>query len=218
VRLVLATRNDHKLRELSELMRPYELDPLPEDVRLPPETGTTFADNALAKARAAASVTCRPSIADDSGIEAAALGGAPGVWSARYAGEGATDEENLQKLLDEVPEDGDRRVAYVCALAYVEPGGREEVVHGRSEGTLATEPRGDGGFGYDPAFVPDDYPGDNRTMAELTAREKDAISHRGRAARALVLRLLEAEEAERPASPLRSLLGGFGSRRGEGRR
>jgi XTP/dITP diphosphohydrolase len=218
VRLVLSTRNDHKLRELSELMRPYELDPLPEDVRLPPETGTTFADNALAKARAAASVTGRPSIADDSGIEAAALGGAPGVWSARYAGEGATDEENLQKLLDEVPEDGDRRVAYVCALAYVEPGGREEVVHGRSEGTLATEPRGDGGFGYDPAFVPDDYPGDNRTMAELTAREKDAISHRGRAARALVLRLLEAEEAERPASPLRSLLGGFGSRRGEGRR
>jgi XTP/dITP diphosphohydrolase len=218
VRLVLSTRNDHKLRELSELMRPYELDPLPEDVRLPPETGTTFADNALAKARAAASVTGRPSIADDSGIEAAALGGAPGVWSARYAGEGATDEENLQKLLDEVPENGDRRAAYVCALAYVEPGGREEVVHGRSEGTLATEPRGDGGFGYDPAFVPDDYPGDNRTMAELTAREKDAISHRGRAARALVLRLLEAEEAERPASPLRSLLGGFGSRRGEGRR
>jgi XTP/dITP diphosphohydrolase len=80
VRLVLSTRNDHKLRELSELMRPYELDPLPEDVRLPPETGTTFADNALAKARAAASVTGRPSIADDSGIEAAALGGAPGVW------------------------------------------------------------------------------------------------------------------------------------------
>ena len=218
MRLVLSTRNDHKLRELSELMRPYELDPLPEDVRLPPETGTTFADNALGKARAAASATGRPSIADDSGIEAAALGGAPGVWSARYAGEGATDEENLQKLLDEVPEDGDRRVAYVCALAYVEPGGREEVVHGRCEGTLATEPRGAGGFGYDPAFVPDDYPGDSRTMAELTAREKDAISHRGRAARALVLRLLEAEEAERPASPLRSLFGGLGSRRGEGRR
>ena len=218
MRLVLSTRNDHKLRELSELMRPYELDPLPEDVRLPPETGTTFAANALGKARAAASVTGRPSIADDSGIEAAALGGAPGVWSARYAGEGATDEENLQKLLDEVPENGDRRVAYVCALAYVEPGGREEMVHGRCEGTLAIEPRGDGGFGYDPAFVPDDYPGDSRTMAELTEREKDAISHRGRAARALVLRLLEAEEAERPASPLRSLLGGFGSRRGEGRR
>jgi XTP/dITP diphosphohydrolase len=218
VRLVLSTRNEHKLRELAELMRPYELDPLPDDVQLPPETGTTFADNALGKARVAASATGRPAIADDSGIEAAALGGAPGVWSARYAGEGATDEENLQRLLDEVPEDGDRAVADVCALAYVEPGGREELVHGRCEGTLASEPRGTGGFGYDPAFVPDDYPGDNRTMAELTPREKDAISHRGRAARALVLRLLEAEEAERPGNPLRSLFGGRGTRRRERRR
>ena len=218
MRLVLSTRNEHKLRELSEPMRPYELEPLPEDVRLPPETGTTFADNALGKARAAAAATGRPAIADDSGIEAAALGGAPGVWSARYAGEGATDEENLRKLLDEVPEDGDRGVAYVCALAYVEPGRREEVVHGRCEGTLATEPRGTEGFGYDPAFIPDDYPGDNRTMAELTPREKDAISHRGRAARALVLRLLEIEEAERPGNPLRSLFGGRPIRRREGRR
>jgi XTP/dITP diphosphohydrolase len=218
VRLVLSTRNEHKLRELSELMRPYELDPLPDDVQLPPETGTTFADNALRKARVAASATGRPAIADDSGIEAAALGGAPGVWSARYAGEDATDEENLRKLLDEVPDDGDRAVAYVCALAYVEPGGRQEIVHGRCEGTLATEPRGTGGFGYDPAFIPDDFPGDNRTMAELTPREKDAISHRGRAARALVLRLIEAEEAERPGSPLRALFGGRGTRRRERRR
>jgi len=139
------------------------------------------------------------------------------VWSARYAGENATDQENLQKLLDEVAEDGDRRVTYVCALAYVEPGRREEVVHGRCEGRLAGEPRGDGGFGYDPAFVPDDYPGDDRTMAELTPVEKDAISHRGRAARELVLRLLKAEEEARPGNPLRSLLGGFGERR-RGRR
>ena len=217
MRLVLSTRNAHKLRELSELMRPYELDPLPEEVELPPEMGTTFADNALAKARVAAAATGRPAIADDSGIEAAALGGAPGVWSARYAGEGASDEENLAKLLREVPEDGDRRDAYVCALAYVEPGGREELVDGRCEGRLAAGPRGDGGFGYDPAFIPDDFPGDERTMAELTPMEKDAISHRGRAARALVLRLLKAEEAERPPGPLRSLLGGFGERR-EGRR
>ena len=218
MRLVLSTQNEHKLRELAELMRPYELDPLPEDIQLPPETGTTFADNALGKARAAASATGRPAIADDSGIEAAALAGAPGVWSARFAGEDATDEQNLQKLLNDVPADGDRRVAYVCALAYVEPGGREHVVHGRCEGTLATEPRGTGGFGYDPAFIPENYPGDTRTMAELTPREKDAISHRGRAARALVLRLLEAEEAERPGSPLRSLFGGRGTRRREGRR
>jgi XTP/dITP diphosphohydrolase len=213
VRLVLATRNDHKLRELAELLRPFELDPLPGDVTLPPETGTTFADNALGKARAAAAATGRPAVADDSGIEAAALGGAPGVWSARFAGEDATVEENLAKLLRDVPDDGDRRVAYVCALAYVEPGGREELVQGRCEGTLAAEPRGSGGFGYDPAFVPDDYPGDERTMAELTPEEKDAISHRGRAARALVVRLLEAAEMERPAGPLRALLGGLGGPR-----
>jgi XTP/dITP diphosphohydrolase len=217
VRLVLASRNDHKLRELSALMAPFELDPLPGDVRLPPETGTTFADNALAKARAAATATGRPSVADDSGIEAAALRGAPGVWSARYAGDGASDEENLAKLLREVPEDGDRRVAYVCALAYVEPGGREEIVHGRCEGVLAREPRGSGGFGYDPAFVPDDYP-DERTMAELEADEKDAISHRGRAARELRRRLRRAAEEARPSAPLAELLrGARGRRRGERR-
>ena len=213
VRLVLSTRNDHKLRELSALMHPYELDPLPAGVELPAETGTTFAENALKKARVAAAETGRSAIADDSGIEASALGGAPGVWSARFAGEGAGDEANLAKLLRDVPEDGDRRVAYVCALAYAEPGGREELVYGRCEGRLATEPRGEGGFGYDPAFVPDDYPGDERTMAELTPEEKDAISHRGRAARALVEKLVAAEEAARPEGPLAALLGGRKDRR-----
>jgi XTP/dITP diphosphohydrolase len=212
MRLVLATRNEHKLRELAQLMGPIELDPLPGEVTLPPETGTTFADNSLGKARAAAAATGRTAIADDSGIEAAALSGAPGVWSARFAGEGATDEENLAKLLREVPPGGDTRVAYVCAIACVEPGGREHVVHGRCEGRLTHEPRGTGGFGYDPAFVPDDHPGD-LTMAELTPEEKDAISHRGRAARELRRRLLEAEEAARPRSPLADLL-----RRGEARR
>jgi XTP/dITP diphosphohydrolase len=190
VRLILATRNPHKLRELGDLLRPHELEPLPEGLELPPESGTTFADNALIKARAAAGATGEPSVADDSGIEAAALGGAPGVWSARYAGESATDEENLAKLLHEVPEDGDRGVAYVCALAFVDPGGEERLVEGRCEGVLALEPRGEGGFGYDPAFVPDDYP-DGRTMAELSPEEKDAISHRGRAARALLKELPE---------------------------
>jgi XTP/dITP diphosphohydrolase len=189
MRAVLATRNEHKLRELSELLRGVELVALPEDVDLPPETGTTFADNALVKARVAAIATGLPAIADDSGIEAAALGGAPGVWSARYAGDGATDQENLDRLLREVP-DGDRRVTYVCALVYVEPGGREELVHGRCEGTLTADPRGSGGFGYDPAFVPSDYD-DGRTMAELSQDEKDAISHRGRAARALARKLAD---------------------------
>jgi XTP/dITP diphosphohydrolase len=218
VRLVVATRNEHKIRELSALMAPFELDPLPEEARLPPETGTTFADNALNKARAAAAVTGRATVADDSGIEAAALRGAPGVWSARYAGENASDEENLAKLLREVPDDGDRRVAYVCALAYVDPGRRQEVVHGRCVGTLAHEPRGSGGFGYDPAFIPDDY-GDGRTMAQLTPEEKDAISHRGRAARALVKRLQEAEEERRPPQLFgRATRGGRRAARAGGRR
>ena len=206
MRLVLATRNPHKLRELEALMRPHELDPLPDEVELPPETGTTFAQNALGKARAAAAATGRPAIADDSGIEAAALNGAPGVWSARYAGDDATDEENLAKLLAEVPPDGDTRVAYVCAMAFVEPGGAEQVVHGRCEGTLTHEPRGSGGFGYDPAFVPDDFPGDERTMAELTPDEKDSISHRGRAGRELAIWLARAEEQSRPRGALSDLL------------
>lgn len=191
MRVVVATRNEHKLRELSGLLGGVELEPLPEDVRLPPETGTTFEGNALVKARAAATATGLPAVADDSGIAAAALGGAPGVHSARYAGENATDEENLAKLMREVPA-GDRRVAYVCALAYVEPGGREEVVLGRCEGVLIEEPRGEGGFGYDPAFVPDLH-SDGRTMSELSQEEKDAISHRGRAARALARRLRETD-------------------------
>jgi XTP/dITP diphosphohydrolase len=184
MRLVLSTRNQHKVRELGVLLAPHEVLPLPDDVELPPETGDTFAENALVKARSAAEATGLPAIADDSGIEAAALGGRPGVRSARYAGEHATDEENLHKLLREVPEDGDRRVSYVCALAYVDGDG-EHLFEGRCEGTLATDPRGSGGFGYDPAFLPADRD-DNRTMAELSVEEKDAISHRGRAARAFL--------------------------------
>src|SRR3954467_13660955 len=183
--LVLATRNPHKLREFEPLLEPHVVLPLPDEVELPPETGDTFAENASTKARVAADQTGKTAIAADSRIEAAALDGRPGVYSARYAGENASDEENLAKLLDEVPDDGDRRVAYVCALACAEPDGRVHVVEERCEGTLAHDPRGDGGFGYDPAFVPVDYD-DGRTMAELTPEEKDAISHRGRAARAFL--------------------------------
>jgi XTP/dITP diphosphohydrolase len=189
VRLVVATRNEHKLRELRGMLPECELAPLPAEVELPPETGDTFADNALIKARAAAAATGQPAIADDSGIEAAALGGAPGVRSARFAGEDATDEQNLAKLLREVPADGDTRVAYTCVLAFVDPTGAAGLApdlgalfEGRCTGTLTHDPRGDGGFGYDPAFVPDDV-GDGRTMAELDPAEKAAISHRGRAAR-----------------------------------
>ncbi len=188
--LVLATGNDHKLRELREALPGIEIEPLPPEVVLPPETGETFAENALGKARAAQAATGRAAIADDSGIEAYALGGRPGVRSARYAGEDATDEENLVKLLDEVGAHADRRVAYVCAIALVGEDGSETLFEGRCEGILATEPRGTGGFGYDPAFVPDDTgPDDERTMAELSPAEKHAISHRGRAARKLASHL-----------------------------
>jgi XTP/dITP diphosphohydrolase len=185
VRLVVASRNEHKLRELAGLLDGHEVVPLPDTVELPPETGATFEENARTKARVAADATGAAAVADDSGIEAAALGGRPGVRSARFAGESATDEENLATLLREVPDGGDRRVAYVCAVAFAEPdGGAERVFEARCTGTLAREPRGSGGFGYDPAFVPDDV-SDGRTMAELDPAEKDAISHRGRAVRML---------------------------------
>ena len=185
-RLVLATRNDHKLRELAEILTTVDLVPLPPDVVLPPETGTTYADNALIKARAARAATGEPVIADDSGISVAALGGRPGVHSARFAGPDATDEQNLDLLLGQVAGHDDRSAAYVCVIAHIDAAGDERLFEGRCEGTVIDEPRGSGGFGYDPAFVPlDTGPGDGRTMAELEPDEKHAISHRGRAARAL---------------------------------
>jgi len=192
--IVVATRNEHKLRELRELIPGARLEPLPDSVRLPPEVGESFAANALIKARGAHAATGRPAVADDSGIEAVALGGAPGIRSARYAGEGASDEQNLAKLLREVGEAGDeRRVAYVCAIAHLDAEGQERVFEARCEGTLAERPRGGGGFGYDPAFVPDDV-ADGRTMAELSPAEKNAISHRGRAARLLAAHLAAARD------------------------
>ena len=185
-RAVVATHNQDKLRELGEILASLELVPLPGEVELPPEEGETFAENALVKARAARAATGMATIADDSGIQARALGGRPGVRSARYAGPEAGDQENLELLLRELAGAADRSVAYVCALAYVDEDGSEHLFQGRCEGQLAGEPRGSGGFGYDPAFVPDDTgPGDRRTMAELGAAEKHAISHRGRAAREL---------------------------------
>ena len=182
MRLVIATRNDHKLRELGRMLGGITLEPLPAGVALPPEEGDTFAANALGKARAAAAALGGPAIADDSGIEAAALDGAPGIFSARFAGPDATDADNLAKLRAQAP--AGSRLRYVCVLAYAEPGGEERVFEGVCGGTVAGEPRGGGGFGYDPLFVPDDV-GDSRTMAELSDAEKDAISHRGRATRAL---------------------------------
>lgn len=183
LRLLLATRNEHKRREFERLLPGFQVDALPDEVSLPPEDGHTFEENALGKARAAAAATGRASIADDSGIEAAALDGAPGVRSARYAGEGASDEQNLLKLLCEAP--AGSMLVYVCALAYVDPvAGSERVFEGRCTGRLADTPRGEGGFGYDPAFLPEEESG-GVTMAQLSDERKDAISHRGRAVRAL---------------------------------
>jgi XTP/dITP diphosphohydrolase len=183
VRLVLASRNAHKLQELERMLGgSVGLDPLPPEVELPPETGETFAANALIKARAAAAATGRPALADDSGIEADALDGRPGVRSARYAGPAATDEDNLALLRREAPPGSGLR--YVCVIAHVTPEGEERLFEGTCTGTMSAQERGAGGFGYDPVFLPD---GDaaGRTMAELSPEEKDAISHRGRAARAL---------------------------------
>lgn len=183
---VLATRNDHKVAELAALLPAHTLRALPEEVVLPPETADDFAGNALIKARAAAAALGVAAIADDSGLCAEALGGAPGVRSARYAGEDATDEENLSKLIDEVPVGS--ALAYVCVIAVVLPDGESFTVEGRCTGTMAAERRGTGGFGYDPVFIADDD-AQGRTMAELTSAEKGAISHRGRAAQALAARL-----------------------------
>jgi len=183
VELVLASRNAHKLRELGRMLGgEARLVPLPAEVELPPETGETYAENALIKARAAAGATGRAAIADDSGIEAAALGGRPGVRSARYAGPGASDAENLAKLRAEAPPGSALR--YVCAIAHVGADGAEALFEADCRGTMAAEARGAGGFGYDPVFLPDEH-GGARTTAELSPAEKDAISHRGRAAGAL---------------------------------
>src|ERR1700744_242169 len=185
MRLLLATHNEDKRGEVERLLDgEAEIDALGSEVELPPEDGETFAANALGKARSAAAQLPPVAIADDSGIAAAALGGAPGVRSARYASEHASDQENLDKLLREAPAGSGLR--YVCAVAYVHPQtGEEHVFFGDCTGRLAAAPRGSGGFGYDPAFIPDEDR-ENRTMAELSELEKDAISHRGNAIRALL--------------------------------
>lgn len=189
--MIFATGNKHKLREMRELLPGVELEQLPEGVELPPEDGESFAEIALVKARAAHEATGEAAVGDDSGIGAVALGGRPGIHSARYGGEGASDEENLEKLLREVAAVGSERGAYyVCALALVEADGSEHVFEARCDGRLIEQARGEGGFGYDPAFVPDATgPDDTRTYSELGQAEKNEISHRGLAARQLARHL-----------------------------
>jgi XTP/dITP diphosphohydrolase len=186
-RVALATKNPGKVREIASILRdaPIELSgPEPSWVA-PPEDDPTYRGNALIKARSLVALVGGPVLADDSGIEVDALDGGPGPRSARYAGEGASDEENLHKLIEVVrrtPE-RDRGARYRCVAVLVTPSGDEHVTEAIVEGTLIEQPRGSGGFGYDPIFVPS---GGTRTMAELTSEEKDAISHRGKAFRALI--------------------------------
>ena len=187
--VVVATGNPHKLDEIRAILAGFHLDLVSMrefGVPEPVEDGDTFEANALIKARACARATGLPAIADDSGLEVDALGGAPGVYSARYAGEGAGDAANNAKLVDAlagVPAE-DRTARFVCAAAVVTPDGHEVVVRGTMEGHIVDRPRGDHGFGYDPHFV-SDAAGDGRTNAQLAPPEKDAISHRGEAFRAL---------------------------------
>jgi XTP/dITP diphosphohydrolase len=186
--VVLATRNPGKLRELARILQvsPTGLDDFPDAPDVP-ETGATFEANALLKARAIAEHTGLPAVADDSGLCVDALNGMPGVFSARWAGAHGDDKANLDLLLSQVADVPDIRLGaqFVCAAALVVPGegAREVVVTGSLDGRLVRVPRGTGGFGYDPIFLPDGF---TQTTAEMTAEEKDAISHRGRAFRALV--------------------------------
>ncbi|GIJ52133.1 non-canonical purine NTP pyrophosphatase [Virgisporangium aliadipatigenens] len=191
MRYLLASRNAKKLAELRRLaegrFEVVGLDDLPPYEEAP-ETGLTFADNALLKAREGVRFTGIPTIADDSGIAVDALNGMPGVFSARWSGRHGDDEANNRLLLAQVGDVPDEHLgaAFVCAVALVRPDGSEEVVHGEMRGRLIRTPRGDGGFGYDPLFVPE---GETRTSAELSPAEKDAISHRGKAFRALIQKL-----------------------------
>ena len=197
-RVVLATANPGKVAELRRILAgAVELVGIDGAYEPGPETGATFADNALAKAREAVQHTGLPAVADDSGLAVDALSGMPGILSARWAGrhaigsQGDRDRANLELLLAQLADvpDGRRGAAFVCAAAYALTDGRSAVVMGELRGTLLREPRGSGGFGYDPVLVPR---GATRTTAELDAEDKDAISHRGRAFRLLVPKLLAA--------------------------
>jgi XTP/dITP diphosphohydrolase len=192
MKLVLATTNRGKIKELRELLVNLSIDVISiADISKTPfvvvEDGVTFAENASKKSRAAASLTGLLSLADDSGLEVDALDGAPGVWSARFAGEHATDDENNAALVDALKSKTNLRARYRCVLSLVDPiSNREELVEATCEGHITLTPRGDGGFGYDPYFIVDGY---EKTMAELSADEKNAVSHRGKALREIVPRL-----------------------------
>lgn len=186
MRLVLATANADKAAEIRALLPAWvEVVPRPADLGDVEETADTLEANALVKAQAVGRATGEPAVADDTGLEVEALDGRPGVWAARYAGPGATYADNVAKLLGELEglPAARRRARFRTVAAVWFPDGREVLADGVVEGRIAEAPRGTAGFGYDPVFIPDG--GDGRTFAEMTAEEKQAVSHRGRAFRAL---------------------------------
>ena len=183
MRLVVASANPDKVREIAAILDAHALLPRPPEVPDVEETGSTLEENARLKAMALVEATGEASVADDTGLEVTALGGAPGVRSARYAGEAATYADNVTKLVDALEGIDDRRARFRTVALARFPDGRELVAEGVVEGTIAVSPRGNRGFGYDPLFVPAE--GDGRTFAEMSADEKHAVSHRGRAFRAL---------------------------------
>ena len=183
MRLVLASANPDKAAEIAALLSGHDVQPRPPDVPDVDETGTTLEENARLKAVALVEATGEASVADDTGLEVTALDGAPGVYSARYAGEHATYADNVAKLLVALDGVADRRARFRTVALVRFPDGRELIAEGIVDGTIVTSARGASGFGYDPLFAPDD--GDGRTFAEMTAEEKHAVSHRGRAFRAL---------------------------------
>ena len=207
--IVLATRNSGKVKEFQQLLEDFpvqiknlnDFGPIPEVE----EDGTTFDDNAYKKASFAAKVLGLPTIADDSGLVVEALGGAPGVMSARYAGENATDQQNIKKLLGEMEGKADRGAAFECVISIAVPSGPALTYEGRCEGEISTEPKGVSGFGYDPVFY---FPEYGKTFAELTSEEKNKVSHRGKALAQVaaefdkILAWLEARLAEvKPPKP-----------------
>jgi len=180
--VVLATGNKGKAKEFSKLLEGVFGNVISlSDIGSPPEVvedGLTFRDNALKKARTIAQYSGKLTLADDSGLVVDALNGRPGVYSARYSGEGATDKTNIEKLLAELGDNPDRKARFVCVLALVDPNGEELVIEGFCEGVILDKPRGEGGFGYDPVFY---LPDREKTMAEVDPEIKNRISHRAKA-------------------------------------
>jgi XTP/dITP diphosphohydrolase len=195
--LILATKNEHKAEELTKLIGKYaEIQTLPEDFPDIDENGSTLEENARIKARTVYNKFKQPTVADDTGLEVSALDGEPGVYTARYAGEAVSYEDNYRKLLKELKDNSDRSASFITSICYIDEQGNEHFFRGEVKGIIAFEPRGGNGFGYDPVFIPVD--GDGSTFAEMSASDKNTISHRARAIQQLKTYLKTTYGTENP--------------------